>query len=96
MDSPAWLFGDNESVVKSSAIPFSTLKKCHNALLYHTVHAAISAGFIKFRHIPGKENIADTLTKHLEPGVLEPLLRPHLFWQGPKVEWRAKKACVDE
>ena len=65
-------------------------------LSYHTVHAAISTGFIKFHHISGKENIVDTLTKHLEPGVLEPLLRPHLFWQGPKVEWCVKKPCVDD
>ena len=66
MDGPAWLLGDNDSVVKSSTIPFSTLKKCHNDLSYPTVHAATAAGFIEFHHIPGKENIADTLTKHLK------------------------------
>ena len=76
-------------------IPYCPCCYCSNALSYHTVHAAIAAGFIEFRHIPGKESIADTLTKHLEPGVLEPLLRLHLFWQGPKVEWHAKKPLVD-
>ena len=96
LKGPAFMFGDNESVVKSSTIPSSTLKKRHNSLSYHTVRAAIAAGFIKFWHIPGKENIADVLTKHLEPGVLGPLVRPHLFWQGPKVAYRAKRAREDD
>ena len=72
-------FGDNEGAIKSSTIPASTLKKKHNALSYHTVHAAISAGIIEFRHTPGKINPADMLTKHLEPRDLEPLTRPLLF-----------------
>ena len=85
LDGPAWLFGDNESVVKSSTIPASTLNKQHNALSYHTVRSAIAAGIIKFQHIPGKENVSDMLTNHLEPCVLEPLVQPHLFWRGPLV-----------
>jgi hypothetical protein len=63
----SWLFGDNEGVIKSSKIPSSTLNKRHNALSYHTVRSAIAANIIKFRHIPGEINIADVLTKHLEP-----------------------------
>ena len=35
LDSPAWLFGDNKSVVTSSTIPHSTLSKRWNALSYH-------------------------------------------------------------
>ena len=96
LDGPAWMLGDNESVVKSSTIPFSTLKKRHNALSYHTVRSAIAAGFIQFRHIPGSENIADVLTKHLEPGLLKNLTLPHLFWQGMKVAWRVKKPHVGD
>ena len=85
LDGPAWLFGDNESVVKSSIIPASTLNKRHNALSYHTVRSAISANIIKFRHIPGDVNISDMLTKHLEPCTLEPLVKPWLMWKGSKV-----------
>ena len=33
LDGNVWLFGDNESVIKSSIIPSSTLGKRHNALL---------------------------------------------------------------
>ena len=83
LEPSAWLFGDNESVIKSSMIPASTLGKRHNALSYHTVRAAIAAGFVEFHHIPGVDNIADIMTKHLEPRVLEPLVQPYLMWKGP-------------
>ena len=88
LSGPAWLFGDNEGVVKSSKIPSSTLNKRHNALSYHKVRSAIAAGIIKFRHIPGETNIADVLTKHLGPRVLEPLIDPIMFRRGPNIEWR--------
>ena len=83
LDGPAWLFGDNEGVIKSSVIPASTLGKRHNALSYHMVRAAIATGIVRFHHIPGKSNVADMLTKHLEPRVLEPLVQPYLMRQGP-------------
>ena len=54
LNGPAWLFGDNESLVESSTIPASNLNKRHNALSYHTVCSAISANIIKFCHIPGE------------------------------------------
>lgn len=83
MDGPAWMFGDNESVIKSSSVPASTLNKRHNALSYHTVTAAIATGIMRFYHIPGVENIADVLTKHVQRPVAEPLLKSLLFWKGP-------------
>ena len=91
IDGPAWRFGDNESVIKSSKIPTSTLNNRHNVLSYHSVCAAIAAKVIKFRHIPGDTNIVDCLTKHLEPRILEPLIKPHLLWQGMKIEWRSRR-----
>ena len=85
LDGPAWLFGDNESIVKSSTIPASTLNKRHNALSYHTMRSAISANIIKFCHIPGDVNISNMLTKHLEPCVLKPLVKLWPIWRGSKV-----------
>jgi hypothetical protein len=38
------LFGDNTSVVTRASIPHSSLKKRHNALSFHRVHEAITAG----------------------------------------------------
>jgi hypothetical protein len=37
IDGPGWLFGDDESMVTSSTIPWSTLNKCCNTLSYHCV-----------------------------------------------------------
>jgi len=38
------MFGDNESVVNSSAIPHAKLHKRHNTLSFHHVHEAIVYG----------------------------------------------------
>ena len=52
LDGKSWMFGDNESVVKSSTISQSNLMKRHNALAYHLVQEAIAAVIIEFLHIP--------------------------------------------
>ena len=48
----SYLFGDNKSVVTSSALPHSTLGKRHNILAYHRVTEAIAS---KSLHITGSE-----------------------------------------
>jgi hypothetical protein len=73
IDGPAWLFGDNESVVTSSTIPHSTLMKRHNALAYHRVREAIAAKVLHFLHMDGKQNPADVLTKFLPYATFRPL-----------------------
>ena len=40
--SKAYMFGDNKSVVTSSAVPHSLLSKRHNILSYHRVREAIA------------------------------------------------------
>ena len=44
----AYMFGDNKSVVMSSAIPQSILNKRHNMLSYHRVREAIAAKILGF------------------------------------------------
>ncbi len=65
LDGPAWLFGDNQSVVTSSTLPQSALNKRHNALSYHRVREAVAHGVMYFVHMDGKDNLADVLTKFL-------------------------------
>eukprot|EP00977_Amphora_coffeiformis_P011219 scaffold2692_cov115-Amphora_coffeaeformis.AAC.2 len=74
LDGPAWLFGDNKSVVTSSTIPHSTLGK--------RFREAIAGGWLRFKHIPGAENPADVLTKSLAWNVLKTYIEPLLFWKG--------------
>ena len=76
------LFGDNESVVTSSSVPHSVLKKRHVALCYHRVREAIASDMMGFYHIFGQENPADVLSKHWGYQQVWPVLRPILFWSG--------------
>ena len=78
----SWMFGDNESVVNSSAQPHAKLHKRHTALSFHRVREAIAARIVDFVHIPGDSNPADILSKHWGYQQVWPLLQPLLFWQG--------------
>ena len=84
MDGPAYLFGDNLSVITNSTIPSSTLKKRHNAIAYHRVREAIAAGIVIFLKIKGTENPADILTKHRSSTEWFPLMKPLIFWDASK------------
>ena len=82
LDGPAWLFGDNQSVVTSSTIPHSTLSKRWNALSYHRVREAVAGGWLRFEHIPGTENPADIFTKPLPWHTMRAFVEPLLMWKG--------------
>ena len=59
IDGPAWLFGDNQSVLTSLSLPHSSLNKCHNALSYHRVCESIAAKIIFFMYVKGEYNPSD-------------------------------------
>jgi hypothetical protein len=82
LEGPAWMFGDNQSVLTSATIPHSPLTKRHNALAYHRVREAVAAKILHFLHLPGTQNPADPLTKFLPYAVFRPLIEPLLFWKG--------------
>jgi hypothetical protein len=82
IDGPAWMFGDNQSVITSSTIPSSVLNKRHNALSYHRVRESIASGIIHFMHIEGQCNPSDIFTKYLGWHKFWPLIQPLLFWKG--------------
>ena len=86
LDGASWLLGANQSVIISSTVPHSTLKKRHNALSYHRVRAAIAAKIVKFAKIDGKDNPSDVCTKFLPWAVFWPLIQPMLFWKGETVK----------
>ena len=86
IDGPAWMFGDNQSVITSSTIPHSNLNKRHNALSYHRVREAIAANILYLIHIDGKLNPSDVLTKFLSWAKFWPLIQPFLFWKGETIK----------
>ena len=65
IDGATKLYCDNDSVVKSTTRPESTLKKKHNAINYHRICEAQAAGYIQIGWIASKDNLADVLTKVL-------------------------------
>jgi len=65
IDGATKVYCDNDSVVKTTTRPESTLKKKHNAINYHRAREAQAAGHIRVAWIDGKHNLADVLTKVL-------------------------------
>jgi hypothetical protein len=82
VDNSSYLFGDNESVVKSSTLPQSQLGKRHHALAYHYTREAVASKMVVLNHIPSELNVADILSKHWGHSQIYPLLRTVLFYQG--------------
>jgi hypothetical protein len=65
LDGPTAIFCDNNSVVLSSTVPESRLKKKHNSIAFHKVREAVVAGITRITHVTSIENIADLFTKAL-------------------------------
>jgi hypothetical protein len=82
VEGPTRMFGDNGSVVTSSTVPHSPLKKRHHALAYHLVREAIAAKIVDFYFLPGDLNPADILTKHWSYSKIWTTLQAVMFWIG--------------
>jgi len=82
IETPAYMFGDNESVVNSASVPQAKLHKRHTAISFHRVREAIASGMVRFWHIAGAANPADILSKHWDYASVWPQLKTLLFWQG--------------
>ena len=65
IQGPTNLFVDNESVVKASMNPESTLSKKHFSIAYHLTRESFAAGIVNLYFINLKDNLADLLTKVL-------------------------------
>ena len=65
INGPCNIFADNESVVKSSMNPESSLNKKHASIAYHLTRESFAAGIVDVYFISSKENLADLLTKVL-------------------------------
>jgi hypothetical protein len=79
VSGPMAMFCDNESVVKSSTRPESTLQKKHNAIAYHRVREAQAAKIVAILHIAGTANPADIFTKSLPGWKLKDLIQ-YVLW----------------
>lgn len=60
----SYVWGYNESQVKSSIIPHSKLRKQHQILSYHFVRSILLQRFANLHHVRSQYNASDPLTKH--------------------------------
>ena len=60
-------FCDNQSVIRNSTLPDSSLKKKHVAICFHCVRQTCVSGMIQIAKEDGVTDLADLLTKSL-PG----------------------------
>ena len=74
------MFGDNESVINSAAIPHSKMHKRWVALSYHRVRYAVAARITAIYHVAGNLNPSDILSKHWDMPSVWKTIKPLLFW----------------
>jgi hypothetical protein len=65
VDEPAFVFGDNQSVLANTTAPGSTLKNKSNAIAYHFVWEGCACDEWQKTYINTNKNVADHLTKPL-------------------------------
>jgi len=76
---PAYIFGDNKSVVNGASIPECKISKKHLGICYHAVREASAQGVWRVGFIKGKYNIADSLTKILSGTVKEKQVQKWMY-----------------
>lgn len=65
LQGPANVLCDNQGVVMNTSYPSSALSKKHNAINYHAVREAVTAGILRVGKEDSTTNLADPLTKTL-------------------------------
>ena len=65
---PAYIYGDNQSVLANTTIPDSTLKKKSQSIAYHFVCVGLARDEWRTTYINTHDNEADLLTKLLPNG----------------------------
>jgi hypothetical protein len=67
-EGPAYIFGDNQSVLASCGIPDSILKKKSQSIAYHFVREGAARDEWRTSYVNTHDNEADLLTKLLPSG----------------------------
>ena len=83
---PAYIKGDNQSVLCNTTIPDSTLKKKSQSIAYHFVREGVARDEWRTAYVNTHENPADLLTKSLPAGekrkTFVMMLLHHIFGSG--------------
>ena len=65
---PAFIYGDNQSVLNNTSIPDSQLKKKSQSIAYHFIREGVARDEWRTTYINTHENEADLLTRQLPSG----------------------------
>ena len=65
LNGPLWILGDNQAIINSTTIPYSSLSKHWNALSYQHCHESVAASICRFEYLLSMQNPSDVLTKNL-------------------------------
>ena len=68
VNGPAYIYGDNQSVLANTTIPDSTLKKKSQSIAYHFVCEGSARDEWRTSYVNMNDNEADLLTKQLPSG----------------------------
>ena len=68
VDEPAFIFGDNQSVLANTTMPESTLKKKTQSIAYHFVREGSVRDEWRTAYINTHENVADMLITPIPSG----------------------------
>jgi hypothetical protein len=68
LGGPAFVYGDNMSVVHNTQRPESVLKKKSNSIFFHAVRESAAMGESIIGHVPSVDNPADICTKVVPGG----------------------------
>ena len=67
-DEPAYIYGDNQSVLANASVPSSVLKKKSQSIAYHFVREGVARNEWRMSYISTKDNESDLLTKVMTSG----------------------------
>lgn len=83
---PAFIKGDNQSILCNTTIPDSSLKKKSQSITYHFVREGVARDEWRTAYVNTHENPADLLTKPLPVGekikTFVMMLLHHIFGSG--------------
>ena len=69
LNDPAYIYGDNKSMIFNTSIPESVLRKKNHSIAYHFIREGSACGEWKTGYTPRDENVSDILTAARPAGI---------------------------
>jgi hypothetical protein len=80
IDGPAYVYGDNTSIIHNTHRPKSMLKKKSNSICYHDCRELVAMKESITGHVPTKQNSVDLCTKVISGGAQGDFLVTQLLY----------------